>query len=413
MLNTLQTRNNCYSDVIHLRNKSKEKPGSSSNKSNEPLVKKPRGRPRKIIETETSEPTKKRGRPKKHNTVVVVNNPRQHDSNLNNNTETSNNSIMDRSLNSEDAFNNNYSEERKRELTAKMKFLTHRFWTLASNDWKIERKSVENSNSTEEIKLEVMSVKEQEVVDNIDRLENDLRMLYKQFQNRSELCFDEEIESMLSKLIEKREDFIKGKCLRTDINNGLSTNKGKENIECTVKPIKDENKINYTKNDKNIEVWLSNDNISAILNDNSERSGCSDVEDLPSKINFENNLNTLRKEISSSCSNLVANHMSGVDFNYSRNTLLGCKICGKVFASIAEKKIHRSEHMAMVNKKFLCKICGHKFKVLKNYIKHVTIHRNRERKAVANNESKNFKCKMCDKQYNYLRSYYAHVKTHK
>jgi len=63
MLNTLQTRNNCYSDIVHQRIKVKGKHSNNSNKKKNDYssVKKPRGRPRKNIDIEP----KKRGRPKK------------------------------------------------------------------------------------------------------------------------------------------------------------------------------------------------------------------------------------------------------------------------------------------------------------------------------------------------------------
>lgn len=443
MLNTLQTRNNCYSDVVHQRNKVKEKHRISPSKSDEPAVKKPRGRPRKnnVIEPEprSGEP-RKRGRPKKF-IPVSVDSFSETDNSLTNNLESHDSESNEPRIDNcsvDDAYNNNLNESGKETLlSSKIKILSEKFWNIINSVWRPDTDTVGYQHSAEYLD-QTQSIKEKTIVDSlvphkisdifyiIDALENDLKLLYKQFQSKNEYSHQKEVELMLSELIKKRNEFKQSKS-KTDKINESTTDKGKENIHCSIMESEEEiertiNKIDYNTTE-NVENWLNNDmrdtvspTMTIIMNDDCESSMSTDINSLEkesSNDSFEDNIETLIEDITPKYSNSVNNHLNNVDLNYISNPMLNCRICGRYFASIAEWKIHSSEHLPLINKQFLCTICGIKFKMYKNYRKHINVHRKMERK---NKDTKNliklFKCKVCNKQFNYLRSYYAHIKNH-
>lgn len=439
MLNTLQTRNNCYSDnIIHQRNKVKEKQVNSSNKNYDSSIKKPRGRPRKNIDIEPKKP----GKPKKFD-AITGSSSSQSDNSIDNNFEnyiTVNTPIIV-SVGSYNvsAYNVNVTKKQKLEYT--MESLTESFWKLMSAVWnpdkdiidRIHKISNERQYETHNVKKEITNdllYKDKDISFKFETLEKELKSLSSQFEEINDFSYEEELESMLSKLIEKRNEYKQHKLKKTGMNNGSTTNKGKENIQCTLKKNEEDmeinkNKIDFDQNEK--VVWLNNDNrgnistptITVILNssniDDCKSIDCADIEELnlnsTNKDNFEEIVETIKKDVTPNSTNSVLKKISDTDFHLISSHKLTCKFCSKMFVSIAEWKMHISEHMAMVSKNLLCKVCGHKFKVYKNFIKHMNIH-GKIGRTDTKIHYKNLKCGICNRQYNYLRSYYAHMKTH-
>ncbi|VVC43019.1 Hypothetical protein CINCED_3A015712 [Cinara cedri] len=402
MLNTLQTRNNCYSDnIINQRNKIKEKQINSTDKKYDPSATKPRGRPKKIIDGEP----KKRGRPKKFN-AVTGSGSSQSDNSIDNNLENDLTEVKTPTIITVgDTYNVNVTETQ--ELQYVMDILTDRFWKLMGAVWKPDTDIIGtiykipngHHNETQNIKEEFSTdllVNEKEIIPQLESLENDIRLLSNRFEEINEFSNEEELESMLSKLTEIRNEYKEQKLKKTvGINNVSTTDKGKENIECAIKNNEDDTEISKNKNEKGI--WLNNDNrgnissstITVILNSsniNDESMECIDIKEIKSEpTNYQ--LISVRE--------------------------LACRYCGKNFASIAEWKMHNSEHLTnfIPRKKYLCKICGHKFKVRKNFMKHLNVHAKLDR-TDTKIHYKSLKCGVCHKQYNYLCSYFAHMKTH-
>lgn len=429
MLNTLQTRNNCYSDAVLQRNTVKEKQKNGSNKNYDPSVKKPRGRPRKNIEKDTEPGPKKRGRPKKSNSMTVDSSS-QNDNSSDNNPENNESELKIERI----SIVNNAETGKLQYFSSKMKVLTDRFWKLIDTVWTQEKDTnvyqnhIEHHDKIQFIKEEKKkvesSVREKEIIRNIEVLENDLKFLSKQFKDESDYCYTEELELMLSKLNEKRNEYNQSKQKKTEINNGSTTGKGKENIQCIIvnedESEKIVNKIDFSNSETN-GIWVTNDN-STIINPtisiklNNDCVGVDNLnEELTNEDNLEDNLETsLTEDVTLNCMNSVKNHLNNFDFNHRYGSTLTCTICSRHFESIVEWKMHHYEHLDMMKKKFLCKLCGLKFKMYKNFVKHVNIHVEKERNCTPDNKhSRLFMCKICNRQYNHLVSYFAHIRIHK
>ncbi|XP_060870890.1 putative histone-lysine N-methyltransferase 1 isoform X2 [Metopolophium dirhodum] len=433
MLNTLQTRNKVYSDIIHQRNKVKEKPVNNSDKNNdEPSVKKPRGRPKKnIVSNNVEINLKKRGRPKKLNAVTV-------DSSSQNDNSSSSNLDIDESeepknLNNcslDDAFNNNINEDGKlQSLSSKMKYLSTKFWKLFKKECKQKgvdinkyQNPTKHQTQYNEEKKGDLSAEEKEIFLKIEELEYDFKFLSKQFQGKKEYPYNDEIKLILTKISEIKQSKLK----KTDMK-GSIPDEGKENIQHTLQKNENEteidiNNINFDKNEKCIGIWINNSNtvsptITLKMNDGCKSINRTNVDyfkkESTNQDSFEDNLKTLTVDKTPNITNSVKNHLNDLGLNYMYNPILNCRKCKKKFTSIAEWKLHRSEHLVKLNKIFLCKVCGLKFKIYKNFTKHLNIHKKTEqRKSYDKKNVKNLVCKICNKQYDYLRSYYAHIKTH-
>ncbi|XP_016659890.1 general transcriptional corepressor trfA isoform X3 [Acyrthosiphon pisum] len=433
MLNTLQTRNKVYSDITHQRNKVKEKPMNNSDKNNdEPSVKKPRGRPKKnIISNNVEINLKKRGRPKKLNAVTV-------DSSSQNDNSSSSNLDIDESekpknLNNcslDDAFNNNINEDGKlQSLSSKMKYLSTKFWKLFKKECiqkgvdinKYQNPTKHQTQYNEEKKGD-LSAEEKEIFLKIEELEYDFKFLSKQFQGKKEYPFNDEIKLILTKISEKRGEIKQSKLKKTDMK-GSIPDEGKENIQHTLQKNDNEteidiNNINFDKNEKCIGIWINNSNtvsptITIKMNDGCKSINRTNVDHFKKESTNQDSLKTFTVDKTPNNTNSVKNHLNDLGLNYMYNPILNCRKCRKKFTSIAEWKLHRSEHLVKLNKIFLCKVCGLKFKVYKNFTKHLNIHKKTEQKKSYDKKNlKNLVCKICNKQYDYLRSYYAHIKTH-
>ncbi|XP_050522474.1 uncharacterized protein LOC126895055 [Daktulosphaira vitifoliae] len=394
LLNTLQTRNNCYSDIVHQRVKNKNKNNSSTD---DPTLKKPRGRPRKVI---VEKSVKKRGRPRK---VIPIENSK-------------NVLFKENSPNTDDAVNNNLTAFKK-QLSLKVKTLTDKFWSVAGKELRFDKDIKEynwlieyyqnNTSHKEEVKNSLL---EKYLITSIENLEKEVRGLSNELESIDESEHKEKLALMLTKLIERRKELTSNSKEKIEPSNELFVIKNKENFHH-----KDMLTDKLTVVNKNIGVWLT-ENISEVetitLSDESDSIEISNHknESCLSNMHDDKNVKSPNK-----CINFITNHRKNVEINYLKNSTLECKECNKVFASIAEWKMHQTEHSGLNNKQFLCKICGLKFKMYKNFKKHQIIHEQTERKYLDNNKNnylKNLKCKLCNRQYNYLRSYYAHIKTH-
>lgn len=480
MLNTLQTRNNCYSDIVHQRNKVKQKIVNSSIKNEEPSVKKRRGRPRKIIEVEP----KKRGRPKKLNVVTddsSNNNSNSLDNSLESNdtsykigrivsvhSVTDKSSQINNSLDNNlklDTHQNNDTEKQIGKIVSVRSVADNmssqnlnqydskfqRFRNFKSNSSEKKLTTIINvhsvadtyNNNVDEIwkqnalfskykiltdrycKLVIADHEEEEKSDGsgkelfykLDVLENDLKLNCEQFEEINVYMYSREIDSMLLKIDEKRNE-LKNTLKKTDMNSGSTTNKGKENIQCTIKKNEDEieiNKIDFDQNDQCIGVWINDGNgtPTMVLEDNCDSIECLDSEDIKKKSASDDDFEETSTDNSTQLCPHSAHRLNNVNLNYFCSPPLKCKICGRNFASIAEWKMHHSEHLTMVNDKFLCKICGLKFKMYKNFVKHINDHRKNEQNIIKKQpKDKDFPCKKCPKKYNLLKSYFDHIKTH-
>lgn len=450
MLNTLQTRNKCYSDITHQRNKVKEKPIDNSDKSNgEPPVKKPRGRPRKNIINNNDVELKKRGRPKKFNAVAVDSLSQNDNSSSQNDNSSSSNLELDdpeeskkiihcTNCRADDALNNNVNDHGKlKSLTYKMETLSKKFWKIFKNEYKpkdidINEYQYPTKHKTQcnEEKKGDLPVEEKDILYKIEELENNIKLLSNQFQDSDEYSNDE-LKLMLTKISDMRNEIKQSKLKKTDVKESIP-DEGKENIQLTL--IKKENEtgiemnnIDFDKNEKCIGLWITNSNtvsstITIKMNDSCKPINCTNVDNLKKESTsqdiYGNNLKTLTTDKTPNktpnITNSFNNHLNDLGLNYIYNPILNCRNCSKNFTSIAEWKLHRSEHLVKLNKSFLCKICGLKFKMYKNFIKHINIHKKTEQKKLYYDKKnvKNLVCKICNRQYNYLRSYYAHIKTH-
>jgi len=360
MLNTLQTRNNCYSDIVHQRIKVKGKHSNNSNKNDYSSVKKPRGRPRKNIEIEP----KKRGRPKKINTIEIDSSD-DNDYSLNNNVKSELQLKIDSkpcSVNmcyDDDSYNYNVNEIATfKVLSCKMKILTRKFWKLFNTEWKYfedddefkDQDRTKYYQQTQKDKEEEDGVldEEKDIFWNIDMLENELKSLFKKFQCNHAYSYQKELELMLSKLNEKRIEYKKSLQQNTIMSNEITENKGKENMQCTIKENNDDietkTKIDSENNNKiidnSVKIWV-NDNNELLPHENN-----SDIEIINEKP-FEDESNSNDRtvddlEISDNtlnCINTVNNRSNY--FIYKPN--LKCRICSKNFISIVDWKLHESE----------------------------------------------------------------------
>jgi len=401
ILNTLQTRKKVYSDnIIQKKNKVKEKATNYSYEYNdEPSVKKPRGRPKKRITSNNVEVNvKKRGRPKKLNTMIFDS------SNQNDNSSSSKIEITE-------SFN--------------MKYLLEKFWKLFTKKFKPKlvdinkhQYTTKHKNQYNKEKKGDLSAEENEIFLKIEELEYDFKFLFKKFKGKEEYPFHDEIQLILTKISEKRDEIKQSLLKKTDMKVSIP-DEGKENIKHTLKKNKNETEIeisnkDFDKNEKCVGIWMNN---SMKMND-----GCKSINHInednfkkepTSQDSFEDNLKTFRVDKTPNVTNSVKNHLNDLALNYILNPTLTCNKCRKKFTSIAEWKLHRSEHLVKISASFLCSVCGLRFKMYKNFTKHFNIHKTTENKKSSVNKSfKNLMCKICNKQYDYLRSYYAHIKTH-
>ncbi|CAI6356106.1 unnamed protein product [Macrosiphum euphorbiae] len=397
ILNTLQTRKKVYSDnIIQKQNKVKEKAKNNSYEYNdEPSMKKPRGRPKKdIISNNVEVKLKKRGRPKKLNAVIF------NSTNQNDNSSSSKNEITE---------------------SFSMKYLLEKFWKIFSTELKPKLVDINKHQYPTKHKNqynEEKKAEENEIFLKIEELENEFEFLFKQFKGKKEYPFNDEIELILTKISEKRDEIKQSLLKKTDMKVSIP-DEGKENIKHTLKKNKTETEIeinnkDFDKNNKCIGIFIKN-----IMKIN---DGCKSTNHInednfkkepTSQDNFEDNLNTLRVDKTPNITNSVKNHLNDHGFNYILNSTLNCEKCRNKFTSSAEWKLHRSEHLVKINASVLCSVCGLRFKMYKNFRKHVNIHIKTENKKLSVNKSfKNLACKICNKQYDYLRSYYAHIKTH-
>ncbi|XP_008187073.1 uncharacterized protein LOC100571368 [Acyrthosiphon pisum] len=410
ILNTLQTRKKVYSDnIIQKQNKVKEKVTNYSYEYNdEPSVKKRRGRPKKDINRNNLEVNlKKRGRPKKLNAVIFDS------SNQNENSSSSKIEITE-------SFN--------------MKYLLEKFWKLFSKEFKPKLVDInkhqyptKHKNQYKKEKKGDLSAEENEIFLKIEELEYDFEFLFKQFKGKKEYPFNDELELILTKICKKRDEIKQSLLKKTDMKISIP-DKGKENIKHTLKKNKSETEIemnnkDFDKNEKCIGgIWINNTNTVSPTITMKMNDGCTFMNHInednlknesTSQDIFEDNLKTLRVDKTPNITNSVKNHLNDLDLNYIINPTLNCKKCRKKFTSIAECKLHRSEHLVKISTSFLCSVCGLRFKIYKNFRKHINIHKKKGNKISSINKSfKNLVCKICNKQYDYLRSYYAHIKTH-
>lgn len=426
MLNTLQTRKKCYSDAVLDRYKVKEK--QVSNKNNEFSMKKPRGRPKKNIEIEP----KKRGRPRKSGTPLDGNlSPCQNEKRLNDDSDSDEMFKKPKIVGvySVDAYNNNIGKSEKlKSLSSKMKFLTECAWKIINDDKEKDLDINSYQNFLERyIKIPSSEKEENNLYLDVELISSNLKSLLKENQDWIQNFNKEEIDLILLKLEEKRNE-NKNKHKKTDFS-GSVPNKGKENIECAGKQSIDEIEINilnnhFDENEKCEEIWVNDDNenydsssLPVILKNDSTSTNYEHIKkESTGEHIFEEDVETLTGNNMPSSVVPVNMHLNNLELNYVHNPAISCDVCGKQFASIGECKVHYSEHLAMANqanKEYLCKVCGHKCKIFKNFVKHLNSHNNVNINLMDDKISlKNFRCKICNRNYNYLRSFYSHVQTH-
>lgn len=309
MLNTLQTRNKCYSDIVHQRNevikRNKEKQANYYTINDESLVAKLRGRPRKHIVP------KRRGRPKKSN-PGTVDSESQRDHSLN--TKSNVTELKEPKMVIVRKADDNYKHNVDKDFSSEMKILTDRFLEIYNTVWaQVEvtdgfQNSSKNNNQSgynkEEEKIHsAFKEKEKEICLNIKVLDNDLNFLYKQFKDRNEHTYSDQLKFMLSKLHEKYKNYNQNKLKKTETNTG-TTYKRKENIQLTRK----KNKEDVDKNIKTyVETCLGNDNgdavspsVSIISNDDCESYNCVEIitlgKESTSLDNDEENMKTYKED---------------------------------------------------------------------------------------------------------------------
>lgn len=424
MLNTLQTRNNCYSDIVHQRNKVKEKQRNGFYKTDDSSEKKPRGRPKKTINLKPKKP-KKRGRPKK------LNNSIQKDNNVESNETQSKESSSVSICSTDDAYNNNINETSHiKELFSRLKFMVEQSWKLVNTEWNQTKdtnghqcpdKHNDQLLRNTEDKEAILSKREKNKLRIIELVKIDLRSMAKKIQEINELSlkkeFKDDLELLLSKLNEKQTEYMcrQSKPKNTDMNNEITADEGKENLHCINET---DNETDSTDIDSETysdhELQNVKDSIERYLKHKENilsRLECIIRKKSEDELRVNNSfISKDNSEKSDDITNLSDNHLNDVD-----ERLLICRICNSNFASIAEWKMHNSEHIAKKSNNFLCKICGHRFKMYKNYIKHISDHGVVDQEPKINGDkkySKKLTCASCGRQYNYLKSYFAHVKTH-
>lgn len=401
MLNTLQTRKNCYSDIIHQRIKVKEKPVIN----NEPHVKKPRGRPRKNFEAVS----KNQNQPKKLNsTTVNIPNGNKLNNNLKGDDFVFKKPLPVSNGKFVDAYNNNVKNGKQQIMSFSIKTIAKKFWKLFNQDWKydteIKQEHSEHYIKKEEGKFDTSFKKDLKL--NLEGLKLELMVLLKQLENVRTSYYKNDIKIMLSKLDEKLGGLKPTEPKKNHIHNDPTSGKGKENIHHSIKKNKDETKVNKNEEDFDSDEKYSGKWINGIINDN-----VMDVEDSTTQDMFENELETLSEDVAQNYNNTVQSHLNNLDLNHIYSPIYECTTCGKYFGTDADWKIHRAEHVGATSKNCLCKTCGRKFRMIKDYLKHMNTHciskQNKNKK-----NGKKFKCKKCNKQYNFLALYYSHIKTH-
>lgn len=295
LLCTLQTRNNCYPDsILEYRKIKKEK--IDSNKKYEFPVKKCRGRPRKTIEVEP----KKRGRPKKSNTITGSLNPSQNDKSLNYNPKT-NKIKIEPSFETKpklvhiiplDAYNCKVdSSEKLKSLSSKMKFLIECAWKIINCDKEIYLDTSSYQVYFENFNHQTSNCKEKGKKDlyiDTELLESNFKSLIKEYQGWNSYYDKEKLDFILTKLAEKRVEYEINKQKMTDYSNGSATGNVKENILYVIPKIRDETELNIIKNDfgkkeKCEKLWLNDDHrycvsstLPLMINNNSKLSDKND-----------------------------------------------------------------------------------------------------------------------------------------
>ncbi|XP_025418143.1 uncharacterized protein LOC112688927 isoform X2 [Sipha flava] len=379
MLNTLQTRKNCYSDVIHQRNKVKEK----SVTNNEPRVKKPRGRPRKNVEAEPN----KQNQPKQLNSTTV---------NTNSSEEFEFKKPLPVSGRVVDAYNNNVENEKQEFLSPNINSIAGKFWNIFNEVWKKNEMELKQEYSEHYLKKEEGKFDTSVVEDlhlNLEGLKNELLNLLKQLEDfHVSYNYKNDIELMLSKLDEKLNELKPTELKKTYMHSDPTTGKGKENIHRSIK----KNEKDFGSDEK-----CSGKKLNGNINDN-----MMDVEDSKTQDIIKKKLET--EAAIKNYTNSVPSHLNNVSLNNIYNPIMECKICVKRFGSLIEWKMHCAEHVGISDKKCMCKICGFKFRMYRDCLKHMNTHCITR----AKNNEKRFKCKKCNKQYNFLALYYGHIRTH-
>lgn len=198
---------------------------------------------------------KKRGRPRKSNSITVDSSS-QNDNSSDNNPENNESELKESSIELKCNVDNKYNNEtgKLQYFSSKMKVLTDRFWKLIDTVWTQDKDTNVYQNHIENDKIQCikeekknvdLSNREKEIFINIEILENDLKFLTKQCKDKSHYSYTEELELMLRKLNEYNQSKLK----KTDMmNNGVTVSKGKENIQCII----GKNKEEYEKNENKI-----------------------------------------------------------------------------------------------------------------------------------------------------------------
>ncbi|XP_050433417.1 uncharacterized protein LOC126841134 isoform X2 [Adelges cooleyi] len=297
MLNTLQTRNNCYSDIVPTRVKGKHKITTTTNttptttmNTSEPPMKKPRGRPRKIVEEKL---VRKRGRPKK-----IIQTENSNSSNVNVNTTSMKTEVST----ADDAYNNNINMSKK-QLSNKFKIVANKFWSLVGKELRIDNDIgghqwidgyLNVSQCDKKEKVYVSPPKEKNLLASIDQLENEINQLIKQVKNVDEPGLKGKLDLMLKKINESRNN----KKEVAEISNGLVMNKGKENIHHKHR-VKEE----MTETNRNLELW-KNEKTSGI-----ETITLSDEPELFDQTNGKNDSNNYSPDVTVKQETVTSNHV--------------------------------------------------------------------------------------------------------
>jgi len=396
-LNTLQTRNKVYPDnIIQEQKKIKRNAMNNSNTNNyESSVKKPRERPKKcIISNNVEVNLKKQGRPKKLNAVTVDS------SNQNSNSSSSNLEIDEpeepKKLNNcslHYAFNKNTNENGNlQSFSSKIEHLSAKFWKLFTKEFNpnvvdIHKYQYPTKCQYNAEKNGDLLTEGNEIFLKIEELENDFKFLFKQFKGKREYLLNNEIELILTKIIEKCDETKQSLLKKTEIK-GSIPNKSKENNKRTLRENKNEteiemNNIDFDKNEKCKRIWIDNSNTVSSITTIKMNDGCKSINHVdkdnskkgPTSQDSLKDFKTLTVIGFPNIFNSVRNRLDDLGSNYILNPTLNCKKCKKKFTSTAEQKLHFFKHQAKINKSFLCTFCGHKFKIYKNFRKHVNIHK--------------------------------------
>lgn len=224
MLNTLQTRNKCYYDIKDEYDEVETKPMNNSNKK-ESTIKKPKGRPTKIIAGNKIE-IKKRSRPNSLEDVTFYN------------SSKNDNSLKILGYkHADDAYKNNINERTRLKpvLASKIKNLSKSFWKAFKNQQ--IRKGINTNTYEYPSKHQTQYNEDILIFFQIKELENALKFLSKKILDKNEL---NELELMVKKLSKVREEYKLSKLKNTD----MVGDEGIENIQCTLK-----NNENETENE--------------------------------------------------------------------------------------------------------------------------------------------------------------------